>query len=272
MWFLRAVKQAKAFCCEPDPENLKIGRANAQLNNFKVDKDIFFNQYAAGLRDNKKIKFTTQANGTITVPKRSVDSIIAEEGIDKLDILHLDIQGAELDALKGARQSIQEGKLRFVFVSTHHYSISGDPATQQKCLAFIQKQGGHIVAKHTVLESCSGDGLIVASFDKQDRGFTVAVSLQPADDSLFRASEQDVARLWRSYDKLQRQLIKLDKTNQQLDKLNKRLQGKIAAKQAQLDTLSATLQEITPLKKHIKQKIQQRFGRITSRRPKDNGM
>lgn len=222
LWFLRAIKSAKAICCEPDPENLALGELNSRLNNYSSPENIIFYNSAAGSSDGKIINFITEKNKKIKVPVRSVDSLLEEQKIKKLDILHMDIQGAELDALRGAAKSIKEAKVRFLFVSTHHYLISGDPLTHQKCLDFIIKNGGSIIAEHTVAESCSGDGLIVASFDSTDRNFEVSVSLQHTNRSLFRQPEKDLGILWQAHDELLKRNTTLNKQIEQADLVSKK--------------------------------------------------
>ncbi len=209
MWFLKSIKEAKAICCEPDPDNLGIGKTNMKLNNFSSPTDVTFYQSAAGFTDGKIISFTTEKKQKKDVPVRTVDSILDEQKIEKLDVLHMDIQGAELAALKGAKRSIQKGKIRFVFVSTHHYVISNDPLVHQKCLDFIINSGGYIISEHTVAESCSGDGLIVASFKPEDKNFKVEQSLHNTNGPLFRSPEKDVALLWGAHDKLLRYIAQL---------------------------------------------------------------
>lgn len=202
MWFIRAVKDGKAICCEPDPANLKLGNENAKLNNIKIDDQITFYHSAAGVPDGDIIDFQCEDESIIKIPVRTVDSIVAERKIKKIDLLHMDIQGFEMHALQGALKTIKAKKLRFLFVSTHHFAISGDPIMHQRCLDFIKSNGGHIIARHTILESCSGDGLIVASFDEQDKDFSVDVTLQATDDSLFRPAEIDTSILWDSHNSL----------------------------------------------------------------------
>lgn len=200
LWFLKDVPQSRAICCEPDPINLKLGQENAKLNGFKLNQQIIFYEAAAGSHNGKRISFTTEDKREVQVKIRAVDSLMEENSVGSLDILHMDIQGAEMAALKGAIKSIKSKKVRFLFVSTHHYAISGDPIMHQKCMDFIKSNGGYIVSSHTILESCSGDGLIVASFSEEDRDFKVEISLQPTSDSLFREAEIDTAILWNVHD------------------------------------------------------------------------
>jgi hypothetical protein len=79
--------------------------------------------------------------------------------------------------------------VRFVLVSTHHQLFSGDPLTHQRCLALVEDLGGHVVAEHSVSESCSGDGLVAASFDERDRDLRIPVTHVRARDSLFGEPE-----------------------------------------------------------------------------------
>ncbi len=258
MWFVKEVPNAKAICCEPDPTNLELGRANIALNGFKESKEFTFYAAAAGSRDGKVINFTNEDGSQIKIPIRTVDSIIDEQKLARVDLLHLDIQGVELDALKGAQQSIKAGKIRFVFISTHHYSISGDPLMHQKVLDLLRKHGGHIIASHTILESCSGDGLIVASFDDADKDFKVEVSLQHSDDSLFRGYEYDVDILWENHEQLVRYVSKLEQ-----DASNK--QADITRLNAEISELRALIDEVIPLRKHAKRQVKIRLNRLLNK-------
>lgn len=53
-------------------------------------------------------------------------------------------------------------------VSTHHRSISGSSTTHVDCLAALQASGASILAEHSVGQSFSGDGVIVASYLEAD--------------------------------------------------------------------------------------------------------
>jgi hypothetical protein len=124
----------------------------------------------------------------------TIDGLRAAGVVDRVDLLLCDIQGEELAAVLGARSAIAAGAIRFAFISTHHESISGDPATHQRVRAAVESLGGWIIAEHSVAESFSGDGLVVASFDPRDRGRRVEVSYARARDSLFGEPEIGWAR------------------------------------------------------------------------------
>ncbi|MDB5168808.1 MAG: hypothetical protein JWO41_164 [Candidatus Saccharibacteria bacterium] len=202
LWFKSAFPDGTAVCCEPDPTNLQLGRANMALNGFNESKNLLFVQAAAGHEDGKKVllELDSERGKTFEAVIRSVDSIAQEQSFKTVDILHMDVQGVELSALEGAKQMINSGKVRFLVVSTHHYVFSGDPMTHHKCEQFILEHGGHIITSHNVIQSFSGDGLIVASFDKQDKDFHVAISVNTG-QALFRPYELDIATMMQAYEK-----------------------------------------------------------------------
>lgn len=205
LWFHQAVKDAHNICCEPDPENLKIGKRNAELNNFD---NMFFVDAATGSVDGELISFEAEhVDEPVTVPIRTVDSLVKEYKIKDLQVLHMDVQGFELDALHGAKQSIQDGIVRFVFISTHHYLISRNPNIHQDCLDFIASLGGHVVCEHDIHESYSGDGLIVASFSDKDKDFTVEVSRNRMSNNQFRAYTKDLQLSFAAYDHILGRLV-----------------------------------------------------------------
>jgi hypothetical protein len=86
-----------------------------------------------------------------------VDDILGRNGISHLDILHADIQGAELDMLAGCRETLRDGAISYVFVSTHAEHL------HQDCLALLKHVGHRLIAEHTPAESFSVDGLIVTA-------------------------------------------------------------------------------------------------------------
>ncbi len=199
LWLLKEFPNAKSFCCEPDPVNMKVGKANATVNG--LSGRIKFINAAAGETDKEIIDFNLDSDPSkkIKAKVRTVDSLAEEFKIKKIDILHMDVQGVELSALQGSLKMIKDKKVRFVFVSTHHYLFSGDPLTHQRCKDFLVDNGAHIISAHNVLESFSGDGLIVASFDKRDADLIIETSKNDSDNSLFRAYEYDLSELSNYY-------------------------------------------------------------------------
>jgi FkbM family methyltransferase len=190
LWFRQALKNATNYMIEPDPNNLAVGKLNFAINSAEGK----FFQYSIGRSSFGPRPFRCESDGQEhPVAEISIDDFASSVGLNRIDLLLADVQGAELPMLEGAIKCINSGKLRFLVLSTHHHSISGHPLTHQQCLQFLRERGAHIIAAHNVTESYSGDGLIVASFDERDRNIPeVQVSKNHPTNSLFRELEYDL--------------------------------------------------------------------------------
>jgi FkbM family methyltransferase len=208
LWFQNAIAQAKSFMIEPDPNNLEIGRRNFALNG----RSGTFLNCSVGSASLQAQAFQCESDAVVrAIPTITVDEFIQQNAIKFVDLLLSDIQGAELQMLEGARNSIAEGKIRFLVISTHHHSISKDPILHQRCLKFLEDRQAHIIASHSVAESYSGDGLIAASLVAADRHIPpIAISKNHASNSLFRELEFDLAEAEDTIAKLHRELIELN--------------------------------------------------------------
>lgn len=182
-WFLSAVPGSTAVCLEPDANNAACGRETLALNGLSAT----WVAGAAGRDHEPQIRFRRESDGcTVDLPVHSLASLLGVAGHGPVELLHVDAQGAELPFLESLGDPAVRGLIRFVVASTHHAQISGSPSTHEDCLRVIQRLGGTIVEEHSVEESFSGDGLIVASFDPADAALALpAISRNEPARSLF---------------------------------------------------------------------------------------
>lgn len=143
MWFCLSVPQARAFLVEPELVNLEFGRKNFALNGLTGD----FTQAFVGSR--------SRAVGD-EVPILCVDDFVRERRVQQIAILHSDIQGFELEMLKGSRRSMSAGLVDFVFISTHSAQL------HEECSEYLTRFGFVILASAFPAESYSVDGILVA--------------------------------------------------------------------------------------------------------------
>lgn len=191
LWFLQKFPHAKTILVEPDPNLLQIGKFNFELN----QRQGTFIHAAVADRPSQAVPFRCESDGAEhPVPRVSADSLIEDLHLDKIDLLLADIQGAELEMLQGLENAVRNGRISYLFLSTHDAAISGDFLIHEKCLNWIKERGGNIVVEHTVEESFSGDGLIVASFDPAPR-LTVNISHNRASNSLFGSPSLRLAEM-----------------------------------------------------------------------------
>jgi FkbM family methyltransferase len=191
MWFLHGQRaQRRALVIEPDPNHLAVGRRNAELNGLTIE----FIQAAAGPESRDAIAFHTETAGLQTIEQVCVPDLVINHKIQKIDLLHCDAQGVELDILQSCEGLFKDHKIGFAFISTHDKWISGDPLTHQRCLAFLRFVGAQILAEHDVHESYSGDGLIVSYSGEEEIVFPkIHLTLNRYSSSLTRNPLVDLA-------------------------------------------------------------------------------
>lgn len=158
MWFNRAVPEARNYMVEPMPEVLRHGKDNFRLNGLTGD----FTQACVGRESKDAVSFQHWDGTLYQRAQVAVDDFLRRKGIGYLDILHADIQGAEHEMLLGAQDSLANGRIGFVFVSTHSEEL------HQQCLELLCQARYRVIAEHSLWESYAVDGLIaVAHPDKE---------------------------------------------------------------------------------------------------------
>lgn len=141
MSFQQKVDNGINYLIEPDPHALLSGKNNFRLNKLKGN---FFNYYVSNELISGK------------VPTITIDWFLRTNNILRVNILHSDIQGFELKMLKGASQYLQDGKIDYIFISTHSNELHND------CKNYLQGFGYQILCDADLDETFSWDGLIVA--------------------------------------------------------------------------------------------------------------
>jgi FkbM family methyltransferase len=190
IWFLRAAHGRRAILVEPDPAHIAVGETNLALNSVNAE----FVQGFLGKDFGTVQPFSTEESGTLELPCIDLCALLAQRGVEHLTILHCDAQGAELTMLEQAAPLLRERRVDWLFLSTHHHVISGDPLTHQRCLAVLRSFGAQIEVEHDVQESFSGDGLICARFTTPPAGWhPPKISYNRASESFFRHPLYDLA-------------------------------------------------------------------------------
>jgi FkbM family methyltransferase len=152
LWFRKAILDSTSYLIEPNINKLAIGKKNFTLN----EKIGDFTNAFIGSQSNPHATFVDWDKTTSKIPCIAIDDFLEQKQISYLDILHSDIQGAEVDMLKGAMKSLKNNKIGYLFISTHGNC-------HQKCLDILRQLNYHVVCQHTIAQSVSADGLIVAS-------------------------------------------------------------------------------------------------------------
>lgn len=157
LWFNNSISGAKNILIEPSLINLETGKKNFFIN----DSFGTFINAAIGKDSIGLVEFKLADGSTKKVPSTSIDFIMKDLNIEKIHLLHSDIQGAETNMLIGATDALKNKKIDFLFISTHG-------CEHKKVLRELKINDYNIILEHSILESFSADGLIVASADRVD--------------------------------------------------------------------------------------------------------
>jgi len=188
LWFLKEIPNSRALCIEPDRLHLDVGKNNARLNNMS-DRITFINAWIGGNAETEHLSSTETSTAAVTMPMMNMSSIEDVMTEKQIELLHMDIQGAELPFIQSMGNAVQKGQIRFVMVSTHHSCISGSKTTHPDCVEVLRQMGATILVEHDIIESYSGDGMILASFYPEDKMLWFPeISRNRAETSLFKTA------------------------------------------------------------------------------------
>jgi FkbM family methyltransferase len=164
LWFLKEIENGKTILVEPVPSALRAGQLNFELN----DREGTFVRAAVGAHPASEAPIELWRGRTEFVATTTVDELMSVHDFSSVNLLHADIQGAEVSMLHGARGALEDRAIEWMFISTHGENI------HQKCLQVIRRFGYRIHVAHTPAESFSVDGLIVAG--KSRSPLTIGIS------------------------------------------------------------------------------------------------
>ncbi|WP_103667270.1 FkbM family methyltransferase [Pseudanabaena sp. BC1403] len=136
MWLKLAHPDANVHLVEPELQNLNAGKHNFELNGFTgefIQAFVGHNHF-------------------------SVDQYLAEKGIEKVTILHSDVQGYEVEMLNDCVKSLESKTIDYLFVSTHSQQLHLEVINQLKNFDYRVE-----ISSDFDYETTSCDGFIFAS-------------------------------------------------------------------------------------------------------------
>lgn len=168
MFFKNKCQNGINVCIEPNITKLKKGIANINLNKLDLNNFVFING-SIGKDYKAKNIFIDWDKKQMEIPQYNIQKIINDNNLF-FDIIHSDIQGAELDMLIGSTNVLNN--IGFFVISTHDDKHS-------LCLQYLENHNFLILVQHSISESVSADGLIVAVnknyIDKYEKNIDVSL-------------------------------------------------------------------------------------------------
>jgi hypothetical protein len=150
IWFNKEIEHPFNICIEPIFKNLRNGKNNS---NFNDCRNMKFIQGSIGKDYKQNLIFENWDGDLINLTQYNTEYIIKSNNNLYLDIIHSDIQGSELDMLKGSQNVLNN--IGYYIISTHN-------GKHNLCIEFLKNNSFTILVEHTEEESYSSDGLILA--------------------------------------------------------------------------------------------------------------
>jgi len=166
-WYLGKIPGSTAVCVEPDATYFELGKFNMRLNNHEA-------RFIQAFIGSEEIRPSDKLNSTVSnIPQLNMPALSRELDFAPIEVLHVDIQGAEVALLDSFFLDEKRSNVRFIIISTHHEYICGSKTIHQDCLKSLNRLGAVVLAEHSIEESYSADGLILASFNPDDAAITL---------------------------------------------------------------------------------------------------
>jgi FkbM family methyltransferase len=163
LYFSEMAGNGKVYAFEPDNNNLRILDKNLSLNP-KLKKKIKVIKKPLWSFSNKKLYLTNSGPGAITSEQNqdnhnmktsiSIDDFVSKYRVPSIDFIKMDIEGAELPALKGAVKTIKKFKPTLAISIYHSFDDFVDiPKYIKTTFPFYNLYLGHytVYAEETIL-------------------------------------------------------------------------------------------------------------------------
>ena len=154
--------ESRAVMIEAHPAHFRATQLNIEKNGFSKRSHTIL--AAVGAEAGRVVKFTDEgygsnidSGGKFLAVQVAVDGIMMDLGLESLDILHMDVQGAEVNVLYGAEEALRQGRIRYVFIGTHSDGL------HEMAKNYMEDCGFLIFTDLLPSESICSDGVLAAA-------------------------------------------------------------------------------------------------------------
>jgi len=120
-------KKGKVICFEPEETNFKLLKKNIKINKLKnvilIKKGLWNKETILKFKchgaDSRLAFFDKEEELCNQVKVTNLDKIYKDLSLQKIDFVKMDIEGAEIQAIEGAREIMKEKNIHFAIASYH---------------------------------------------------------------------------------------------------------------------------------------------------------
>ena len=159
--YLGLFEHAQVWAFEPYPESFRtlannfkneprVSPVNAALDSAPADRPFYVYSNARASSFSRLSEYSLQSPldpskcilETITnIAANTVDAFCKDNDIETIDVLKIDVQGAELEVLKGANHMLQRGMIRLIYTELQYQKLYEQACLYFQVAEFLARQG-----------------------------------------------------------------------------------------------------------------------------------
>ena len=103
-----------------------------------------------------------------------MDSFLAKNSIDRVDLMKIDVEGSEYDLLSGAKSSLQNGKVKAIYIEINSSALNDHNRFPSQIFELLEKHNYELFYPHangmteTETLKLNGKKLCLSKLDKDD--------------------------------------------------------------------------------------------------------
>lgn len=151
---VRVGKRGRVVAFEPSPRTLETLRANVTASHAAnvtivpvacTDRETTLTFFDAAPKKNSGASSLSRKNADpqsrrLTVRGRLIDNVLQELGIQRVDVMKVDVEGAELCALRGAKETLRRSHPKIV-IEVLPRNLAGMNTTAEQLFSFLKQMG-----------------------------------------------------------------------------------------------------------------------------------
>lgn len=169
--FRKVFKQANIHCFEPIPENfIQLKRNSASKDRIKSNQVALgascgFASMELGDSDQRYAVYPNSENNTVARPKitkvklYSIDQYLKNEGITFIDLLKIDVEGYEIEVLKGAKSALKSGTIQAILAECDFDPNDAQHTYFNNLWDFLRKENFAFIGLYDVIHYTNKSGI-----------------------------------------------------------------------------------------------------------------
>ena len=103
-----------------------------------------------------------------------MDSFLAKNSIDRVDLMKIDIEGSEFDLLTGAKSSLENGKVKAMYIEINSSALNDHNRNPSEIFKILEKYDYQLFYPHSKIKGdiekikLNSKSLSLSKLDKQD--------------------------------------------------------------------------------------------------------